>query len=115
MLFRYPVELLGSAKLKNLLDAQRKNYDYVLVDGPPVLLVSGAKLLAKNVDGTILIFNANSTKRGAALRMINELKEVNVSITGSVLFAARALKGGYFQEQFKIYRDYQNPELATAK
>lgn len=110
-----PVELLGSPKLKDLLDAQRENYDYVLVDGPPVLLVSGAKLLAKNVDGTILVFNATSTKRGAALRTISELRELDVSIIGSVLFAARALKGGYYQEQFKIFRKYQNPELAKAK
>jgi capsular exopolysaccharide synthesis family protein len=110
-----PVELLGSPKLKDLLDAQREEYDYVLVDGPPVLLVSGAKMLAKNVDGTILVFNANSTKRGAALRTIRELKELDVSIIGSVLFAARSLKGGYYQEQFKIFRKYQNPELAKAK
>jgi capsular exopolysaccharide synthesis family protein len=110
-----PVEILGSSKIKELLDSLRDKYDYILVDGPPVLLVSDAKLLARNVDGTILVFNATSTKRGAALRTIRELKEVNVSIMGSVLFAARALKGGYFQQQFKIYQDYQNPELAKAK
>jgi capsular exopolysaccharide synthesis family protein len=102
-----PAELLGSMRMEELLARQRKEYDYIIIDGPPVLLVSDAKVLAGLVDATLLVFNAAATSRGAAQRTIRELKDVNARIVGCVLFAARVIKGGYFQEQFKSYRKYQ--------
>lgn len=102
-----PAELLSNARMEELLSMQRKNYDYIIIDGPPVLLVSDAKVLAGLVDATLLVFNAAATSRGAAQRTIRELKDVNARIVGCVLFAARSIKGGYFQEQFKSYRKYQ--------
>ena len=107
-----PAELLGSYRMEQLIKDRRQNYDYIIIDGPPVLLVSDAKILAKIVDGTVLVFNAVSTRRGAAQRTIRELKAVNATIVGCVLFAIRALKGGYFQEQFRSYREYQKLQLA---
>jgi len=109
-----PTELLGSYRMEQLIKDRRKNYDYIIVDGPPVLLVSDAKVLAKIVDGTVLVFNAASTRRGAAQRTIREIKAVDATIVGCVLFAVRALKGGYFQEQFRSYREYQKLHLAHA-
>ena len=102
-----PAELLSNARMEELLAKQRTNYDYIIIDGPPVLLVSDAKVLAGLVDATLLVFNAAATSRGAAQRTIRELREVNARIVGCVLFAARSIKGGYFQEQFKSYRKYQ--------
>ena len=98
--------------MEQLLKHQRKSYDYVIVDGPPVLVVSDAKMLARLVDGTILVFNAGSTGRGAAQRTIREMKEVDAAIIGCVLFAVRAMKGGYFHEQFRSYLEYQKLQLA---
>jgi capsular exopolysaccharide synthesis family protein len=109
-----PAELLGSERMEQLIKRQRESYDYVIVDGPPVLLVSDTKVLAKFVDGTVLVFNAAATRRGAAIRTIRELREVDAPIVGCVLFAVRAIKGGYFQEQFKSYQKYQELQLAGA-
>ncbi len=110
-----PTELLGSTRMEELLAMQRKSYDYIIIDGPPVLLVSDAKVLAGLVDATLLVFNAAATSRGAAQRTIRELKDVNARIVGCVLFAARAIKGGYFNEQFKSYRKYQKKaQLASS-
>ena len=107
-----PAELLGAEQMNQLLKHQRECYDYIIVDGPPVLLVSDVKTLARVVDGTVLVFNAGATRRGAALRTIRELREVNATIVGCVLFAVKAMKGGYFTEQFKSYQEYQKPQLA---
>jgi succinoglycan biosynthesis transport protein ExoP len=107
-----PAELLGSYRMEQLIKDRRKNYDYIIVDGPPVLLVSDAKVLAKVVDGTVLVFNAAATRRGAAQRTIRELQAVDATIVGCVLFAAKVLKGGYFREQFRSYQEYQKLQLA---
>ena len=107
-----PAELLSSVNMQQLLKHQQQDYDYVIVDGPPVLLASESKSLARFVDGTILIFNAGSTRRGVAMRTIRELKEVNAPLIGCVLFAVKAMKGGYFSKQFSLYQKYQKPQLA---
>ncbi len=110
-----PAELLGSPRMEELLSRQRNNYDHIIIDGPPVLLVSDAKILARLVDTTILVFNAATTSRGAAQRTIREFREVNAKIVGCVLFAARSIKGGYFNEQFKSYRKYEKKAKKARK
>jgi len=107
-----PAELLGNSQMERLVNDQRNSYDYIIIDTPPVLLVSDTKVLARFVDGTVLVFNAGTTRRGTAQRAIRELKETNAAIVGCVLFAVKAMKGGYFQEQFKSYRKYQKLQLA---
>jgi capsular exopolysaccharide synthesis family protein len=102
-----PSELLANLHMEELLREQGKRYDHIIVDGPPALLVSDAKVLAGLVDATLLVFNATATSRGAAQRTIRELRDVNANVVGCVLFGARSIKGGYFQEQFKSYRRYQ--------
>ena len=109
-----PAELLGSPRMAELLKDQSRKYDHIIIDGPPVLLVSDAKVLAGIVDATVLVFNAMTTSRGAAQRAIRELGEVNARIIGGVLFAARAIRGGYFQEQFRSYRRYQKKAQVAA-
>jgi capsular exopolysaccharide synthesis family protein len=108
-----PAELLGSIEMQQLVQQQRQSYDYVILDGPPVLLLSDAKVLARVVDGAVLIFNADATRRGAALRSIRELRQVDATIVGCVLLAVKAMKGGYFREQFKSFRQYQKLQLAS--
>lgn len=108
-----PAELMGGAAMEQFIKYQREKYDYVVIDGPPVLLVSDVKMLAGIVDGTILVFNAMETTRGAALRTIAELNQVKATIFGCVLFAVQMMKGGYFREQYKAYREYQKLQMAN--
>ncbi len=108
-----PTELLSGVRMEQLISRQRENYDYIIIDGPPALLVSAVKPLARHVDGTLLVFNADSTHRGAAMRTIREFREVNATLFGCVLFAVKAMKGGYFDEQFKSYQKYRELQLAN--
>ena len=109
-----PAELLACYRMKELLDSVAQGYDRVVIDSPPVLLVSDVKVLAKLVDATLLVFNAATTKRGAAQRTIFELQEVGAHVIGGVLFGAEAIKGGYFRQQYKAYRRYLKPQLAAS-
>jgi capsular exopolysaccharide synthesis family protein len=109
-----PTELLGSYRMEQLINECRKSYDYVIIDSPPVLLMSDAKVLARMVDGTVLVFNASATRRGAAQRTIMEFREVRAPLSGCVLLGARTMKGGYFREQFESYRRYQDVQPAPS-
>jgi Mrp family chromosome partitioning ATPase len=100
--------------MAQVIKFQSRKYDHIIIDGPPVLIVSDAKLLAGLVDATVLVFNAAATSRGSAQRTIRELKEVNANVIGGVLFAARSIRGGYFQEQYKSYRKYQKKAQIAA-
>jgi capsular exopolysaccharide synthesis family protein len=109
-----PAELLSSPRMEELLQEHRRKYDHIIIDGPPVLLVSDAAVLAGLVDSTLVVFNAAQTSRGAAQRTVRELGDVSANIVGCVLFAARTIKGGYFQKQYKSFRKYQKAQLARS-
>jgi Mrp family chromosome partitioning ATPase len=107
-----PAEVLASARMHELIEANRDVYDYIIIDGPP-MLVSDAKTLAALADGTILVLNAENTHRGAAQRTLRELSAINARLVGTVLVGVRAMKGGYFQEAFRSYQDYQKVAVAA--
>lgn len=108
-----PAELLESSNMDNLLRQLSTSYDHVIIDGPP-LLVSDAKILAIKSDACLLVFNATKTKKGAAMRSVRELREINANVVGCSLVGVKSLKGGYFNEMFKSYRDYSKAQLATS-
>jgi succinoglycan biosynthesis transport protein ExoP len=108
-----PAELLASHRMKELIENVVHNYDRVIIDSPPVLLVSDVKILAKLVSATVLVFNAATTRRGAAERTFAELRDVGANVVGCVLFGAEAMKGGYFRQQYKAYRRYLKAQLAA--
>jgi capsular exopolysaccharide synthesis family protein len=107
-----PAELLAGHRMRELIESEVKDYDRVIIDSPPVLLVSDVKMLARLADATLLLFNAATTKRGAAERTIFELEDVGANLVGCVLFGAEAMKGGYFRQQFRAYRRYLKPQRA---
>lgn len=100
-----PTEILGSPAMRKLLDTFRDSYDYILLDGP-ALLVSDAKVLAAMVEGTIVVFNAHQTHRGEAQRTLRELREIQATVVGTVLLGVENLKGGYFGQLYKAFQDY---------
>lgn len=111
---RSPAELLGSPAMRQVLLQLEQMYDHVVIDGPPILLVSEAKMLASMARSSILVFNASSTTRGAAGRVIRELGEMSANVVGCMLMQARSLKGGYFRELFKSYEDYHSEQFTAA-
>ncbi len=107
-----PAELLASPLMKDLVESIIGEYDRIIIDSPPVLLVSDVKMLARLADATLLVFNAAMTRWGVAERTIFEFEEVGARVVGCVLFGAEAMKGGYFRQQFRAYRRYLKPQRA---
>src|SRR5699024_5261211 len=57
-----PSELLGSRRMRALLQEANKLYDIVIFDAPPVLAVTDAQILANVVDGSLLVIRSNQTE-----------------------------------------------------
>lgn len=80
-----PSEMLSSKSMENLLEKLRENFDYVILDTPPVQAVTDSQILSTKADGTILVVRAERTKKESVNNAINLLKKVNANIIGTVL------------------------------
>jgi Mrp family chromosome partitioning ATPase len=107
-----PAELLDSPRMKELLEQCKTRYDSVIIDGP-AMLVSDAKALAAAADGTLVVLNAASTHRGAAARILRELQSIRANVLGTVLMGVKSRKGGYFQEVYRSYLEYQQVPIRS--
>jgi Mrp family chromosome partitioning ATPase len=77
--------LLNSDRLKPRFDELRSEFDFVLVDAPPLTRYSDAVALGKVSDGLVLVLEANATRRDATSRVADSLRASNVKILGAVL------------------------------
>jgi capsular exopolysaccharide synthesis family protein len=80
-----PVELLSSAKMLDLLSLASERFDYVVVDGPPVLGLADALVLSKVSEGTIFVVDAGRTRSGELQGAVKRLRAANARILGAVL------------------------------
>lgn len=80
-----PSELLGSRRMRDLLDELRREYEAILLDSPPLNLVTDAAVLGAAADGVILIARAGTTERGALRYAREQLEAVRAPVSGVVL------------------------------
>lgn len=80
-----PAEILGSDRMRRLLDQMRSGYEAVIFDAPPLNLVTDAAVLGKVVDTTILIARANVTDQRALRHAASQLHMLHVPVAGLVL------------------------------
>jgi capsular exopolysaccharide synthesis family protein len=99
-----PAELLGSHRLQGLLDALLQHMDVVLIDSPPVLPVTDAAVLARNVDGVLLVVDAGETRREVARRAVESLQQVGANLIGVVLNRVPSRRSGYYY-YYEYYRE----------
>ena len=101
-----PAELLGSSYLRDIIVDARSRYDQVIFDGPPVLLVSDAMVLAGSVDGCLLVCQYRATSRGALQRTQASLAAINARVFGAVLNMVQTRAGGYFRKAYREFYEY---------
>jgi len=80
-----PSELLGSSKMAEIMNELRTRYELVLVDSPPLNVVTDAAILGTISDGVILIARAGVTERGALKFARDQLRAVQAPLSGVVL------------------------------
>ena len=79
-----PPELIGSDRMRAGLELLRRHFQYVVIDGPPVLAVTDASIIATQVDGVVLVVGSK-TPSGTAAKARNVLNGVSARVLGAVI------------------------------
>ncbi len=77
--------LLNSVRMQDRLKEVRKEFDYMLMNAPPLGAFADGMVLGRLTDGVVLVLEANSTRREAALRVTESLRAMNIPVLGAVL------------------------------
>jgi len=91
-----PAEVLGSGRMRDLLNNCRKNFDFVVIDTPPVLAVTDAVVLSKSADGVLLVVRSAQTSEQSLLRARDLLLRVNARIAGVLVNRANLHSSDYY-------------------
>ncbi len=80
-----PSELLGSEAMKHLIQELKKQYDYIVIDGAPILPVTDSVVLSTALDGMVLMARWGKTRRSEIHRALGLLRSVQAPLLGTVL------------------------------
>jgi len=109
-----PAELLGSEQMRRIVGEMVDQFDQVLFDGAPCLVVSDASVLSSVVDGTVLVVRAGSNTYGIVERTRDMLMHVGAHILGVVLNGVRVTAGGYYRRSYETFYEYHEQERLPA-
>jgi capsular exopolysaccharide synthesis family protein len=97
-----PSELLGSTRMQALLEKLKEQFDYIVIDLPPVNLVSDALSISGLISGMVLVIREEYAEKKELERCFNQLRFSNVNVLGCVMNAAKIGDGSY--SKYKKYR-----------
>lgn len=115
-----PSELLGSERMRVTLDILRKDFDFILLDLPPVNAVSDPLVASKLTDGMVLVVRQNYSSKRAIAEAVRQLRFVDAKILGFVMTDSNTAAPG----RKKYYKKYgygynygygEKPRKAKAK
>lgn len=103
-----PLELLGSAGMKKIVETMSLRYDYILVDTPPVSIVSDACEVANITDGVLFLVRQNETDKEAVIRGVKQLELSNSRLLGFVLNGIVEEGGKGYKYRYRYRYRYRN-------
>ncbi len=106
-----PADLLGSERMRALVEHVAEEADIVLFDTPPTLAVTDAAALATTVDGVLLVTDVGRSKRAALRQAAETLNRVDANLVGVILNRASPGESGYYAYQYHI-RDQRTARKA---
>lgn len=109
-----PAELLSSKMMEATLRDLMKRYSQIVIDSPPLLLVTDAVVLSAMVDGVILVVASGATARGALTRAHRILENAGARVLGIVLNKVDMRFDTYYGSYYGSYRQSYYDELAVS-
>ncbi len=80
-----PAELLGTKLMKGFLELMIENYDFVIIDAPPVLPVADARILGLAVNSVLFVTRSGYTERQVARNGVRRLQQLGIKVAGAIL------------------------------
>ena len=102
-----PSEILGSSQMEAFIAKLRKEYDYIIIDSPPLIAVTDSEILSRYVDATALVVSASKTPMDLAQKSVELLTHDEGTFIGVILnnFSYRSGYSSYY----KYYYYYSRP------
>lgn len=101
-----PSELLGSKRMETTLKSLAEHFDYIVVDLPPVNIVSDALAISKYIHGMIVVIREEYTEKKELEICFRQLRLSNVNVLGCVMNETKNGKGYYSKYRYKRYYRY---------
>ncbi len=100
-----PAELLNSGRFKTLLATLSGQYDHIVIDSPPVLPVTDARILGADADLVVVVLRAEKSRRKSARHAVEAMQGVGAKILGVVINGAPRRGGnyGYYDQPYDGY------------
>lgn len=91
-----PSEILSSERMVELIETGAEKYDYILVDTPPVNVVTDACVVANLLDGVLLLAWQNRSKKDAVRQALNNLQLTGANVLGYILNGVESEESTYY-------------------
>lgn len=101
-----PAELLGSQRMRDLLNTLQQHADVIVIDSPPTTAVADTAVLSTLVDGVLLVVETGKTGREPARRALAALNQVQAHVVGVVLNRMPTRGSGYYYYHYNYHRKY---------
>lgn len=98
-----PAELLSSEAFKKLLKGVKEEYDYVIIDTPPLGSVIDSAIIAEECDGAVMVISQGNISYKMAQKTMEQLKKSNCRILGAVLNKVDTESKGYYGSYYGSY------------
>ena len=99
-----PSELLGSKRMRRLIEELRSGYDYIILDSPPSIPIADAGILGAQTDGVLLVVQAQKTQAHTVRHAQELFSQARAKIIGFVLTQVDYYVPGYYS----YYYHYKN-------
>jgi tyrosine-protein kinase Etk/Wzc len=99
--------LVTSDAMRNLLSRVREQYDVVIVDTPPVNIITDAAVLAANADGVLLVARAGVTAAPALTYAVEQLRRVKADVLGVILNDIDLRRDSAYDSIYQYFRGYE--------
>ena len=112
-----PAELLGSNRMRELIQTLTEDYDYIIVDGPPALGFVDSHIISSIVDGVAVVVRAGKTPKNSIRELIDRLWSLKANFLGVIVNGIELNQNSYYYKSYNYYygEDDEKKKLTAAK
>ena len=110
-----PAGLVSSDRFSVLIEELRRNFDYVIVDVPPIMSVADAAILGKNTDGLVMVIQSGRTPKTVIAHAHELFRQAGIKLYGYVLTNVEFQSSDYRYYSYKYYGEQEQDESLKGK